>query len=268
MLHWLVHCARRGKQNENDGLPADSAGGFCFLPDRSAASVRFARIVNYKKILVDNKKETVYDFAGTEKCRCNSADRQIRRKWRKHMKISTRTIVTVGMFTAVLSVMSIVTIPMPSGVPVTLQTFAVALCGYVLGSKKGFAATVVYILLGTVGVPVFAGMTGGPSWLAGYSGGFIWGFLFLSFLCGFGMERRLMAVKLACGLTGLFFCHLIGVIQFAAVASVSVPAAFVSVSLPYLFKDVISVSGAYLAAVPIRKTLAVCGMNDRKRNAA
>ena len=46
------------------------------------------------------------------------------------MKISTRTIVTVGMFTAVLSVMSIVTIPMPSGVPVTLQTFAVALCGF------------------------------------------------------------------------------------------------------------------------------------------
>ena len=56
---------------------------------------------------------------------------------RRIMKISTKTIVTVGMFTAVLSVLSILTIPMPTGVPVTLQTFAMALCGYVLGWKKG-----------------------------------------------------------------------------------------------------------------------------------
>ena len=83
---------------------------------------------------------------------------------RRIMKISTKTIVTVGMFTAVLSVLSILTIPMPTGVPVTLQTFAMALCGYVLGWKKGTSSTLIYILLGTVGVPVFAGMTGGPSW--------------------------------------------------------------------------------------------------------
>ena len=55
-----------------------------------------------------------------------------RRKEEK-MKISTKTIVTVGMFTAVLAVLSILQIPMPTGVPITLQTFAMALCGYVLG---------------------------------------------------------------------------------------------------------------------------------------
>lgn len=49
------------------------------------------------------------------------------------MKISTKTIVTVGMFTVVLAVLSILQIPMPTGVPITLQTFAMALCGYVLG---------------------------------------------------------------------------------------------------------------------------------------
>ncbi len=96
----------------------------------------------------------------------------------------------MGMFTAVLSVLSILTIPMPTGVPVTLQTFAMALCGYVLGWKKGTSSTLIYILLGTVGVPVFAGMTGGPSWLAGYSGGFIWGFIFLTMLCGVGMAQK------------------------------------------------------------------------------
>lgn len=171
------------------------------------------------------------------------------------MKISTKTIVTVGMFTAVLAVLSILTIPMPSGVPVTLQTFAMALCGYVLGWKKGTSSTLVYILLGTVGVPVFAGMTGGPSWLVGYTGGFIWGFIFLTMLCGVGMKQKNIVLKVALGIAGLAICHILGVIQFAVVASTSLPASFVTVSVPYIAKDVISVVGAYLVAIPIRKAL-------------
>jgi len=171
------------------------------------------------------------------------------------MKISTKTIATVGMFTAVLSVLSILTIPMPSGVPVTLQTFAMALCGYVLGAKKGTASTLLYILLGTVGVPVFAGMTGGPSWLVGYTGGFFWGFIFMTLLCGIGMKQKNMAVRVILGLAGLAICHLLGVIQFAIVASTPFAASFVTVSVPYLLKDIISVAGAYLVALPVRKAL-------------
>lgn len=171
------------------------------------------------------------------------------------MKISTKTIVTVGMFTAVLSVLSILQIPMPSGVPITLQTFAMALCGYVLGWKKGTASTMIYILLGTVGVPVFAGMTGGPSWLTGYSGGFIWGFIFMALLCGLGTKMKNIVLGILLGLAGLAVCHLFGVIQFSVVASSPLPASFLAVSVPYLLKDVISVVGAYLVAQPIRKAL-------------
>lgn len=106
------------------------------------------------------------------------------------MKISTKTIVTVGMFTAVLAVLSILQIPMPTGVPITLQTFAMALCGYVLGWQSGVAATLLYIVLGTVGVPIFAGMSAGPGVLFGYTGGFIFGFIFLTLLCGISVRRK------------------------------------------------------------------------------
>lgn len=67
---------------------------------------------------------------------------------------------------------------MPTGVPITLQTFAMALCGYVLGWQLGISATLLYIVLGTVGVPIFAGMSAGPGVLFGYTGGL---FLDLSF---------------------------------------------------------------------------------------
>ena len=50
----------------------------------------------------------------------------------KKSKLTTKQIVLTGMMTAVLAVLSIVTIPLPTGVPVTLQTFAMAFCGYVL----------------------------------------------------------------------------------------------------------------------------------------
>ena len=58
-------------------------------------------------------------------------------------------------------------------VPFTLQTFAVFVTAALLGTKRGTIAVVVYILLGIIGVPVFAGLTGGPSVIAGPTGGFI-----------------------------------------------------------------------------------------------
>lgn len=173
------------------------------------------------------------------------------------------------MFTAILIVLSVISIPMPSGVPITLQTFAMALCGYVLGSKKGTLSTIIYILLGTIGIPVFAGMTGGPSWLAGYTGGFIWGFIGLTFLCGLGMAKMKKAVPaILLGVVGLAFCHLLGVIQFAIVAGVTFPASFAMVSVPYILKDVISVAGAYLVSIPVRKALFASGLLAGKAQTA
>ena len=71
-------------------------------------------------------------------------------------RISVKNIVLAGMFAAFLAVMSQVSLPMPTGVPITVQVFAVALVGVILGWKRGVLAVLVYILIGAVGVPVFA----------------------------------------------------------------------------------------------------------------
>lgn len=171
------------------------------------------------------------------------------------MKVETKTIVSVGMFTAVLAVLSILKIPMPSGVPVTLQTFAMALCGYVLGAKKGTLSTGLYLLIGAIGVPVFAGMTGGVSCLVGYSGGFLWGFIFLTLFSGLAWKGKNKVLHIVFGLVGLAICHLLGTVWYAFVASISIWNSFLLVSVPFLLKDVISVVAAYLVAVAVRKAL-------------
>ena len=92
-------------------------------------------------------------------------------------------VAQTAILTAVLTVLSQIAIPTPWNIPFTLQTFGVALCGYLLGPWYGTASIVVYIALGAIGVPVFSGFKGSIGALAGMTGGYIFGFLFMALLC-------------------------------------------------------------------------------------
>lgn len=170
-------------------------------------------------------------------------------------KIATKTIVEIAMFTAILAILSQVSIPMPSGVPITLQTFAVALIGVVLAWKFGAVSVIIYILLGAIGVPVFAGFSGGAQVLVNYTGGFIWGFIFMAALCGVGSVMKNKVLGFVVGLAGLVICHLLGVLQFMIVMGMGFGESFALVSAPYLIKDVISVALAFVVGGQIRKRL-------------
>ena len=75
-------------------------------------------------------------------------------------KFTTREMVLVGMFAAVLAVISQISLPMPTGVPITIQVFGVALVGAVLGSRLGTTATLVYVLLGAIGLLIVETISG------------------------------------------------------------------------------------------------------------
>ena len=164
-------------------------------------------------------------------------------------------MVVAGVFAALLAVLSQVSIPLPTGIPVTLQTFAVALCGFALGPGLGAAAVGVYLALGAVGVPVFAGFSGGIGSFVGMTGGYLWAFLPMAFLCGLGARQKNRALALTVGFGGLAVCHLCGSFQFALVSAVSPWNAFLLASAPYLLKDAASLVVAYLAAVAILRSL-------------
>lgn len=174
--------------------------------------------------------------------------------------ITTVEIVSVGMFAAVLAVLSQIAIPMPTGLPITLQTFAVALTGVVLSWRLGTASTLVYILLGAVGVPVFAEFSGGIQILLNYSGGFIWGFIMMALLCGIGTQMKNKIGGTLLGIAGLAVCHLFGVIQFMIVMKMGFLESFLMASAPYLIKDVISVILGFVVGSAIRIRLIKAGL--------
>lgn len=169
--------------------------------------------------------------------------------------ITTKNIVMTGLFAAIIAVLAQIAIPTPWGIPITLQTFAVALTGYCLGKAKGTLATFIYILIGLAGVPVYAGFGAGPAKLLGVTGGYIYGFLFLAFACGLEDTFKKKWISIVFGILGLVLCHSCGSVQFAFVSGRTFLEAFLYASVPYLLKDVVSVVAAYGLAIPIRKAM-------------
>ncbi len=159
---------------------------------------------------------------------------------------SAKTVTVTAVFTALIAVSSLISFPLPSGVPVTLQTLAVALTGFCLGWKRGIPALVVYILLGIVGVPVFAGFSGGVAVLMGKTGGFIFGFIFLVSACALAAGLKSKALKIISGMAGLLLCHLTGVLWFSFLTRTGFFACAAAVSLPFIVKDALCVIGAAL----------------------
>lgn len=132
-------------------------------------------------------------------------------------KMRTVDMAYIAVFAVLIAVCSWISVP--TTVPFTLQTFGVFLAVGVLGGKRGTLAVLVYLLLGVVGVPVFAGFSGGISCLLGSTGGYIIGFLF-SALVMWAMERLLGKSQWVLGLSmvlGLLVCYVFGTVWFMQV---------------------------------------------------
>ena len=172
-----------------------------------------------------------------------------------------RSLVAAAMAAALLCVTAQLSIPLPSGVPLTLQTLGIALVGALLGLRGGVAAVFLYLLLGAVGLPVFAGWSAGVGVFAGPDGGFLYGFLALAALCGLASnyqpesrwKRRLGQSGLA--MAGLLGCHLCGAVQFSLVTGVNLWQSLLIASLPFLLKDAVSVAAGLVLGRQLRQIL-------------
>ena len=143
---------------------------------------------------------------------------------------------------------------MPTGVPITIQVFGVALVGAVLGSRLGTTATVVYVLLGAIGLPIFANFTGGISSIVGVTGGYIWAWPFMTWLSGIRPKTENKTKNLAISIGFSLIVETIGGLQWHFVGgSMSIPAIAVYSLTAFIPKDIVITVLAVLLAIPIRK---------------
>jgi len=133
-------------------------------------------------------------------------------KTRDNTKVLDLVYISIG--AALIAICSWISIP--TAVPFTLQTFAVFFVLLSLGGERGTLATLVYVLLGAVGVPVFAGFSGGIGVLLGSTGGYIIGFLFtgIIYIIFTKFVSKKIVVKIIALVLGLAVCYAFGTAWF------------------------------------------------------
>ena len=173
----------------------------------------------------------------------------------------TYDIVYIAVFAVIMAICSWISIP--ATVPFTLQTFGVFIAAGVLGGKRGTLSVLVFILLGAVGIPVFANFSGGIGVLAGPTGGYIIGFLF-SALVMWAMEKlpgKKSIMQIVSMVVGLVVCYAFGTAWFMVVyGKANGPVGLVTALgwcvFPFIIPDFIKIALAYVLSRKLRKYVA------------
>ena len=157
-----------------------------------------------------------------------------------NQKIRTKQMVLIALMTAVTCVLGPLSIPLPfSPVPISLTNFAIFLAIFVLGMKNGTISFIIYLLLGAVGVPVFSSFRGGLQVLAGPTGGYLIGFIFLALIMGFALDHfdRKLVPTIIGMIIGMAVCNAFGTVWLAKLLSLSFKEGLMMGVIPYLAGD-------------------------------
>lgn len=180
----------------------------------------------------------------------------------RRARFSTTDLALIAAFAALTSAVAYVgAIPVGgSGVPITLQTFAIMLGGCLLGPVRGFLAAALYLGLGAIGLPVFAEHSSGLGVFTGASAGYLWSFPLAAALAGFlvkyvaGRERKTRAVFVfLCSLVGsVLVIHPMGIAGMKLFFDVSWSEA-VSYDTPFWLGDVVKTTLVALIAAEVHR---------------
>ena len=168
---------------------------------------------------------------------------------------------------AVICVLSPISLAIPvSPVPISLGSMAVYLAVTVLGMKLGTLSTLIYLLLGLVGLPVFAGYIGGAEKLFGPTGGYLIGYIFLALIAGafvgrFAENKWKNIVFAAIGMIlGTIVLYLIGTAWLAYSAGMEFQAALWAGVIPFIPGDLVKMVIAVLLGSAVRARLLRAGI--------
>ena len=164
-----------------------------------------------------------------------------------------QNITLIALMAAVLCITGPFVIPIGI-VPISLTNMVIYLTIILLDKKRATISVAVYLLIGFVGLPVFAGFTGGAGKLLGPTGGYLIGYLVLSLVAGTILEKveKVKALALGAGTTGLY---LIGTIWLMYQSKLSFMSALTVGVLPFVVFDVIKIIVAISIGNSIKKRI-------------
>ncbi len=163
------------------------------------------------------------------------------------------SLLKTALFVALIAIGGIISFPIPfSEIPFSLQILFVLLAPLVLGPAFGTIACAVYVLLGVIGLPIFAGMRAGPVVLIGPTGGYLIGFIISAPFSGLLSKKVHPLISLS---VSLLIIYIIGVLQFSYVTKITLTAGIIGGVLPFLPFDIFKLLIAYFVYLKLPKEL-------------
>lgn len=159
------------------------------------------------------------------------------------MIIKTKDLTFIALFVSITIILSQIVIPVEP-VPISLSMIGVFLSGGILGWKKGMISQIVYLLLGIVGIPVFANLKGGIGVLLGPTGGYLIGYVITAGVIGYYMEKyniKSLFAIFSGMLIGLSCCYLVGTYWLGYYLQVSFIKALSFGVIPFLLGDILKI---------------------------
>ena len=171
---------------------------------------------------------------------------------------SVQKMAIIALMTAVLCILAPISIPVfISPVPISLGVLAIYLTAYVLSPLDATISVIIFILLGTFGLPVFSGYSGGLSKLVGPTGGYIIGFLFTVYISSLFIHMKKGIIYDVIGMiTGLALCYILGTIWFSYQQGKGFIASLLLCVVPFLIGDAIKIIVAVILGTQLNKRLA------------
>jgi biotin transport system substrate-specific component len=172
-----------------------------------------------------------------------------------------RRHVLIAVMAAVICVLGPLSIPI-GPVPVTLTNFAIYITLYVLGTRDGTIAYLLYMLIGLAGLPVFSGFSGGPAKLFGPTGGYLIGFIPMALIAGAVIEKA--GRKPVLSVIGMFAAtwvpYLLGTAWLSYSAHMTFGAAFAVGVTPFVAEDVCKMAAAAIVGPLLYSALSRAGL--------
>lgn len=173
-------------------------------------------------------------------------------------KTNTKNIAYISLFAVMICLCGLITVP--SSVPFTLQSFAVCISLIYLGGKRGTLSVLLYIFIGSLGLPVFSGGQGGFGILFGQTGGYIIGLVLIGVV--YTLSEKFAENKKFIRHISLFVGHIVcyatGTLQFALIYSKKTGTASIwqiltICVLPFVIPDLIKIIIAVSLADKLKK---------------
>ena len=152
-----------------------------------------------------------------------------------------RQMAECALFAALTAVCAQVVLPI-GPVPVNLALLPILVCGALLPLGQAAATALVYIAMGAVGLPVFAGMTGGPGVLLGPTGGYLMGYVLCSIAAAWLIQRGVK--RFPAMAAGVAVCYLAGTAWLMLSTGMGVSQALAAGVLPFLPGDILKIFAA------------------------